>query len=79
MLKNTHILSKAPSRCFQNEEFALYISKINEGMKVGIYRNNSEPVSNYLNVMYCKDLLLFSCLVFYYCNLLFFTTVIHCG
>ena len=46
MLRNAQILSKVHTRYFQNEKFALDISRINEGMGIefsyvlGIYRCN---------------------------------------
>ena len=33
VLRNSQTLSKIQIRYFQNEEFTLYISRINEGMK----------------------------------------------
>ena len=33
LLRNAQILSKAHTRYFQNEEFALYVSRVDEGMK----------------------------------------------
>ena len=46
LLRHDQILLKVHASYFQNEDFALYISRINEGMKesfyiwVGIYRRN---------------------------------------
>ena len=69
LLRHVHILSKVHTWYFQNEEFVLYISRINEGIKKS-FHTNSKHVINYLIAMYHRDLLLVSCLLF--------TIVIYC-
>ena len=68
VFRHVHILSKElctfHTMHFQNKEFALYISEINKGIKLSFHTNLGH-VMNYLNVIYYRDLLLLSGLVFY--------------